>query len=274
MISSLLSTLRRRKESADLELGALSEGLDFTHYIKSTKINVHKDPFPHIIIDDFFSRETAVHLSAFFTEVLNRGTAQQPDPTKFSPFVYSDNKHEYDGYVYTPRYDEDPSLALFFSATWNQFFSKLFHQPTGLCTSFSFHYHPPGNRTGFTHSDYAFKYFSPLHTTHFGSIYKEQNGGTNLLKTVRVIALIYYLKNDDWSDGDGGETGLYQNKGTVPVKLIEPINNRLFAFNISPHSLHAFQQNQKRRSSIIQWFHVDPDWCRRKYGFLPGQEKS
>ena len=80
--------------------------------------------------------------------------------------------------------------------------------------------------------------------------------GESVFKEMRSIALLYYLGDNAWQEGDGGETGLYLSKGELPMKLVVPKNNRLFAFDISHKSFHAFQANGKPRSCIVQWLHA------------------
>jgi len=79
---------------------------------------------------------------------------------------------------------------------------------------------------------------------------------------------MFYLANKPWQEGDGGETGLYANynKNSL-VKKIAPVNNRLFAFEISPVSFHGFLNNKKsERNTITHWIHQEPTSVFRKFG--------
>lgn len=79
---------------------------------------------------------------------------------------------------------------------------------------------------------------------------------------VRAGVLIYYLCNDGWATGDGGETALYRS--AVPARdneeLVAPVNNTALVFECTPHSYHRFISNPKRtRNSIIFWVHMPID---------------
>ena len=48
---------------------------------------------------------------------------------------------------------------------------------------------------------------------------------------------------------------------------VEPLNNRLLAFEISPKSWHAFASNIKNhRNALVMWFHSTPDYMLKRYG--------
>lgn len=87
---------------------------------------------------------------------------------------------------------------------------------------------------------------------------------------IRAATMIFYLCNDGWEQGDGGETGIYsadcETEDTV-VKLIPPLNNSLFLFECSPHSYHRFVTNPGRtRNSIILWLHASVQDAEARWG--------
>ena len=216
-------------------------------------IAVIKEPFPHIVVDNFFTPEVYQGLSQRFADVASLGLSDTiNDATRFHLFDM-----DYDGYLFMPRCSLAPSdpLRIFFSLEWNMFFSKLFSQHTGFETSLAFHHHPPHNRTGFVHSDFADKYFNLTSRLPNGVI-PYATLDKSLTPRRRIIALLYFLNNDGWREGMGGETGLYAKDMKTLVKKVAPINNRLLAFHISPHSMHAFQENHTPRNSFVQWFHI------------------
>lgn len=268
----MLAFLRISKQTIDKRRSALKEDCNLQDYIQATDFIVTASPFPHIVVDEFFKAEVYKRLWRHFQSVLERGLSQENDQTRFHPFLNLRGEYEYDGYVYTPRPGEDPTLNVFFSLAWNLFFSRLLKQPSGWCTSLAYHYHPVENRTGFVHHDYTPRLFSFNDRLSNGTIFRERteepggNAKAPVFQEMRTIALLYYLNNNGWAEGEGGETGLYRSKGESPVKLVAPKNNRMLAFRISPKSFHAFQENFKPRSSIVQWFHIDPAWCKEKYG--------
>lgn len=216
---------------------------------------VEKTPFPHVVIDDFFKPDIYQKLCEGFNKKLQDGLSDKEyDNLKFHLFEI-----DYDGYVYTPSATIDPTnpLSIFYSLEWNLFFSKLFNQHTTFETAFAFHHHSPGDRTGFVHHDYTDKNFVSSSRMPNGVIpVNNKNKGDVVSR--RIIALIYFLNNDGWKDGDGGETGLYSEDKKTLLKKVAPLNNRLLAFQISHNSMHAFQQNKKNRNSFVQWFHILP----------------
>lgn len=226
--------------------------------VRPQDIKVITEPFPHIVVDNFFKPAVYEALCKQFNEIKARGlsTEKRGDYTKFHAFDV-----DYDGYVCTPAPTLDPHnpRRLFYSLEWNAFFSKLFHQFTTFETSFAFHHHPPGDKTGFVHHDFVDRYFYPTPVLPNGVIAGERDmePGTNARR--RIISLLIYINNEEWQEGDGGETGIYAADKTTLLKTVPPINNRLFAFQTSPLSMHAFQTNKKDRNCLVQWFHVPPE---------------
>ena len=226
--------------------------------VRARDVTIIREPYPHIVVDDFFKPHIYQGLCTQFDEMKRKGFIEVP----WSPDYFHQFNMDYDGYVYAPPATLDASnpLSVFFSLEWSWFFSKLFRQFTGFETSFAFHHHPPGNRTGFVHHDNTDKHFSPLRRLANGVMYGE-GPDTDPIVGHRKITMLYFLGNDAWQEGDGGETGLYSADGKTLVKKVAPINNRLLAFQISEKSMHAFQENHKDRDSIVQWFHVPPEFA-------------
>ena len=266
----MLEAVRALKDTYAKKREALAEGLNLDAFVTNQKIVVEQEPFAHIVVDDFFTPQFYAEIERYFKRVRARGLTEEWSDEQFHPFLELRQKGkewEYDGYVCTPLAGDDPVLKLFFSLEWNLFFSNLFDQPTDWATAFALHHHPPGNRTGFIHNDYSAKFFSRANTLPNGVVYREMLDQAHAsFASMRVIALILYL--GDATPEEGGGTGLYGVKGTTPVKVVEPRANRLFAFQISPKSFHAFQTNQAERNSLIQWFHKDQAWCQKRYGHV------
>ncbi len=227
---------------------------DFTN-VRLQDIPLHTEPYLHVVIENFFKPEMYTALCKKFSEVKDRGLS---DNTKSSDTQFHTFTIDYDGYVFNPAGTLDPQnpLRIFYSLAWNNFFSTLFGQFTTFETRFAFHHHPAGDRTGFVHHDFVDKPFSPTKRLANGVIYDKADSG-NVPKR-RIISLLYYLNNEEWHEGDGGETGIYTPEKTLIAK-VPPKNNTLFAFHISPRSMHAFQGNKKERNSFVQWFHLPPE---------------
>lgn len=219
---------------------------------RAHKAYIEQAPFPHLVIDDFLKPDAYRELSEKFDDIKSRGFIEE----QWGNDYFHRFEVEYDGYVYTPLPTLDPAnpLSLFFSLEWNWLFSKLFRQFTTFETTIAFHHHPAGDRTGFVHHDSADKPFSLQMELPNGVIYGD--GAPPRYASRRKIALLYFLNNDGWREGDGGEIGLYAADGKSLTKKVAPLNNRLLAFQISPASMHAFQGNVRERNSIVQWFHA------------------
>ena len=216
-------------------------------------VTVISEPFPHIVVDNFFSETKYNLLVTFFSSIFSRGLSEDMHGSeKFHVFDM-----DYDGYVFrpTPTLAKENPLAFFYSIEWNRYFSSLFGQFTTLETNVALHHHPQGDRTGFVHNDFSNKHFSQKRLTNTVAPFVTDKG-ENTIESRRIIALIYYLDNDNWNESDGGETGLYDIDTVTLVKKVAPLNNRLFAFHISEQSFHAFQKNLRPRNSLIQWFHI------------------
>ncbi len=225
---------------------------------RASDILVNPEPFPHIVVDDFFNPATYQALCGQFNTILEKGFLEG----SWGPDYFHRFDIDYDGFVctITGTLDAGNPTSLFFSLGWNWLFSKIFRQFVGFETSFAFHHHPPGDRTGFVHHDNVDKHFSPARQLANGVIYGEGPESDPIVSR-RKIALLYFLNNDGWQEGDGGEVGLYSADKETLIKKVAPINNRMLAFQISERSMHAFQENRKNRNSIVQWFHVAPEFA-------------
>jgi hypothetical protein len=224
--------------------------------VRAKDVAVINDPFPHLVIENFLKPEIYEALCQQFNEIKKRGLSRDKTDNREQFHAFDMN---YDGYVYKPSGTVDPKnpLSLFYSLAWNSFFSKLFDQFTTFETTFAFHHHPAGDRTGFVHHDYSDKRFNSNSSLSNGMIWDNQEP-CDLVRR-RIISILFYLNNDVWKLGDGGETGIYSADQKKLLKTVPPINNSIFAFQTSQRSMHAFQGNKTERNSFVQWFHIPPD---------------
>jgi hypothetical protein len=236
----------------------------FIQKYNQTQINSH--PFQYCVIDSFFPESMYGEIVKHFQSIKSKGFATTNDAGRFAPFT--DIAYPYDGYVYAPRYNEHPTMNFFFGYTLNLFVSKIFSLHTSIATEIAFHYHPPHNKTGWVHNDFVDKQF------HVGNhtpsevllpIKGSFQNGSGYHKLRRTIALIYYIDNDAYTDDAGGGTGLYSDPKESPATIVGPLSNRFLAFEVSPQSHHAFIQNTFNRSSIVQWFHSDPQYREQQF---------
>lgn len=271
-LSDLKNTIEKKKR-------VLHENFDLTQYFVDQKPKVSTEPFSHIVVDNFFKDGFAKKIEDYFLSIRERGFGAREDISRLHPFRNEKGVYEYDGYLYVPKQREHEIFKLFYSVAWNSYFSNIFAQPTNLVTSLAVHHHEPGDSTGFVHHDYSEQKFCKDDTLENGVLANDQareferKCNLGMSHDFRIVSLIYYF-GSNWKNGDGGETGVYASKTSEPTKIVAPVRNRLFAFQISPKSFHAFQTNKKPRSSIVQWFHIDTAWCVKKYGMLPKDIKS
>lgn len=261
-MGSLLTLLEKKKLIIAKGVAKSFEEIDLPKYMTSEALHptIVDEPFPHVVIDNFFKPDIYSAIEKAFLAKLAQGLVNNSyEYNKFHTFDI-----DYDGYKFCPKgswSDPNDPLYFFYSIAWNDFFSKLFTQPTTINTSLAFHHHPPGDKTGFVHHDLANKYFDlrsrlpsgaipcdfiPSSSTPLNSIQIER----------RIIAILFYVANPTWNEGDGGETGLYSADKEKLLIKVPPVNNRLLAFHISNQSMHAFQTNKLPRNCIVQWFHI------------------
>jgi len=247
-----------------------NDGIFLDEYIENLdavrKAQWEKSPVPHLIIDNFFTKKYAEELSSETDAIL---TKAEPSETRardrFSRIG------GYDAYSFHPEISLTGPFRVFYSREWYELFKNLSGFALDENIMSVLHHHKINSESGWVHNDYgkfAFKnapMSNLLNQWNFNSIYQGGGKHGNLIDiehqesvsfTRRSIALIYYMGKDTWREGDGGETAFFDASGKTLVKRVEPINNRLLAFQISPLSYHAYQTNRiKLRNSVAQWFH-------------------
>lgn len=224
-------------------------------------------PFEHVIIDDLLPPEIYNELCAYLAAVKARGVSESPSLNAFYPFKYVTGYLEkYGGYFYPPRFGEHRVMDLFFSVTWNVFIERLMRQPTNEYISTTLHWHTPGNKQGWVHNDYQKVFFHNRNRLTNGMVVQSNTDKVFTGEAVRSVAVLYYLGNAPWIEGNGGETGIFTSPQSPPTALVTPQNNRLLVMKISPSSFHAFMGNTVDRHAIVQWFHVDTSEAIADYG--------
>jgi hypothetical protein len=177
-----------------------------------------------------------------------------------------------------PRYDARmlamnrslaPGFKPLFSRPWLQSLAHLVRLPELDRIDGGLHSSPAGSRTGWIHTDLCSGWFDESEgapppfprrekVDYFTGAAKSEDARP--MEYVRGATMIYYLCNDDWKPGDGGETGLYGSSkvgSRAPCYLLPPLNNTALVFECSPHSYHRFIANPGReRNSIILWLHT------------------
>ncbi|MGW4160118.1 2OG-Fe(II) oxygenase [Streptomyces sp. NPDC004788] len=217
------------------------------------------------------------------SEVLDDASYQSVS-LAFRSFLDADDQHKsrYTLKRGTSNYDAqmlsiDSSIANlfepFFLGSWIKSLRELVTVPDMLRVDAALHSSPEGSRTGWIHTDFCSGWFNEP-TDVNGFLFPDRSAcdyftgrpkkaSANPQEYIRAATMIYYLCNDGWSEGDGGETGLYgaeKQRDRTSVVLVPPLNNTLLLFECSPHSYHRFIANpRRRRNSIILWLHTTVD---------------
>jgi hypothetical protein len=232
-------------------------------------------PFPHVMCRDVFTAEFHVALSTQIQVLLDCGLSELPDPARLSR-----NLPGYDAYaIGFHQAEAEAPTSLFTSAVWRDLICGLFGVERTPYVFAGAHHHAIGGASGFIHNDLNPVWF-PLAEpgqmqTPDGARCSYKTGAGTLsadkkVQVVRSIAVLYFLLNDGWQPGDGGEIGLYDSAHASierPAVRCPPINNSLVAFECTPHSYHTYLANRHRpRTSIIMWMHRSTADAAARYG--------
>jgi hypothetical protein len=225
------------------------------HHYESKLLTIQKfnEPFNHIIIDNLFNDNIYASLCNKFSIFISKTVPyknQKNATSNYDAYIYGlSTKELVDGYDF------------FASEELKNFVEKTFNIVTTKHVAPSVHFHKSPSKSGFIHRDMNIVSFINSNNKFVCT------GGTNYtddtetnpdtIKVMRTIAMIYYFNNDN-SSYDGGGTGIYSSYNGGLIKTIEPINNRLFIFEITHNSYHAFIGCDYDRSCLVNWFHSGP----------------
>lgn len=221
------------------------------------------EPFPHVVAHDVFTGACYARLAGALRSLLARGLSERPDPRRFAR-----NIPGYDSYGMGFPADAPEPVGLFLSPEWRDLVAGLFGVPRTPYVFAGAHHHAPGSADGFVHNDLNPVWF--VRSAHGETrtpepercAYKDGAGplaDAEKIEVVRGVAVLFFLLNDGWRRGDGGELGLYRGPAAAadrPDAVVPPVNNSLVAFECTPRSYHAFRRNvRSSRTSIIMWVH-------------------
>jgi 2OG-Fe(II) oxygenase superfamily len=221
----------------------------------------HSQPFPHFCARDVLKPEVYLAVEQAFRAVLARGLDEGVNPNRLSR-----SARGYDAYAYHFPPNLSGPLALFLSSAWHKLLAAVAGVEATGDVDGGLHYHAVGSGSGRVHNDLNPGYFVAQPRTDGinpsrPAVCSYHRGSTRtraeVLRRVRAVAMIFYLANEPWRAGDGGETALYAGVDRrTPSALVPPINNSLVLFECTPYSYHTFVQNRRwPRSSIILWLH-------------------
>ena len=234
----------------------------------------HRQPFFHIQATNVFPASTYARLSAEFAAILEcslSGAASGPKMVRSQP--------SYDALILAMNRQLSARFSPLFTGDWIDHLSKLVGVPTASMVDGGLHHVPQGSRSGWVHTDLCSGWFDVSAASDREINFPDRSKCdyfTGALRNetaipteyVRAATMIYYLNNDDWQHGNGGETELSgSSNGLGPRTAIAPASNSLILFECSPHSFHRLLGNPGRaRNSIILWLHSTADVAAARWG--------
>ena len=231
-------------------------------------------PFPHIVARDVFVHEFYSELAVQLGGILARGLTDAPTGSGFARGMSG-----YDAYGISITKELGEPLSLFVSAGWRDLMSDLFGIGRTPYVFAGAHHHTPCSADGFIHNDFNPVWFpraaaqDAIQVPDAGACDFKTGAGSfsaqEKVQTVRGAVVIFYLLNDGWQQGDGGETGLFRGPDdphSAPAARCLPENNSLVAFECTPQSYHAFLASRRPRTSVIMWVHRMPGEAFERHG--------
>lgn len=231
-------------------------------------------PFPHVVASGVFTPDFYGALCGELGAILARGLSEAPVPDRLSRNIAG-----YDAYGVGLNEMPPGALGLFVTPAWRDLVCGAFGIGPTPYVFAGVHHHAVGSGSGFIHNDFNPVWFPRARN---GRIqvpdpdrcgYKTGDGTLSdreKEEVVRGVVVIFFLLNDGWSPGDGGEIGLYDARDAVvgePAVACAPESNSLVAFECTPASFHAYMGETRRpRTSIIMWVHRTLDDAVSAYG--------
>ena len=254
----------RRSEIAS---HCLSPQIRLTTMINANaKFSVSSYPYNFLVVEDLFDEGIAFALSSTFNDLI-RGANTIGKVGEVGELIY-------EAVNFTPllHHIQGSPVSYVASIEVKNLIAEVFDIRLDENLMLGMHRHNPPSKPGWTHTDFAVVSFPNIPPNFRGQrVYAKDSGvqysddsklrQPDAIKTARAIACLYYTANSEWSQGMGGETGIYLPDGKTLVGSIPPKNNLLFAFEISPLSYHAYLGSiTMQRSSYIWWYHSAPSY--------------
>jgi hypothetical protein len=213
-------------------------------------------PFPHVSALSVFEESVYLALSTQCRAILDSSRPRE-------------RASGYDADIVLLGSETPYPMNIFLSRQWHDLLEKVLDLEASGDISVALHRHPLGSRSGWVHNDLTPGWFVDRHQRNglnnsCGSGCNYKTGETLIAsgqprQMVRAATLIFYLNNhDNWTFGEGGETGLYESASDPverPAKRIPPLNNSLLLFECTPFSFHSFLNSSRGRTSLVMWLH-------------------
>jgi hypothetical protein len=233
-------------------------------------------PFRHFRAANVLKPEIYQAIASRFSTMLEANSAGKDSPYRFAP-----TNANYDARILAIDEALAAAFAPLFSVELIEELHDIFGFPFLPVIDGALHSSPPGSRTGWIHTDLCAAWFDESMRPAGPFLFprrdrcdyftgSRKHAAAVPKKYVRAAALLFYLCNEGWVPGDGGETALYgaqEPSWRSSVGHIPPLSNSLLAFECSPHSYHRFMTNPRRvRNSVILWIHATPEVMESRWG--------
>lgn len=222
---------------------------------------LHTTPFRHFRANNILNPDHYVRVAAEFAATMDEWKSKGA----------TRKNANYDANIVAMDHARASAFEPFFSLTLIDAMYRIMSYPNLGRVDGGLHSSAPGSRTGWIHNDFCSGWFDESANGSTAPLFPDRSAcdyftgkikrATALPKEyIRIATLIFYLCNDNWRHGEGGETALYSSGRIGPrtrVEFVPPINNSLLLFPCSPHSYHRFITNPRlTRNSIILWIHA------------------
>jgi hypothetical protein len=238
-----------------------------THdYLATREWQIRQAPFRCSIVENLFTAPVYQRLCAAFDQKMTAAG----EHTKRSK--------DYDAKILSLTHDDRTDFFPFLDLSFLSTLANGLELDITFEVDAAIHQHPPGSRNGWIHTDYNPGFFPraaerdevllvDLGLCNYRTGRTRDESLTPVLR-LRHLAMIYYLNNTGWSEGDGGETGLYSSREQAVEKpdiVVPPRDNSMVMFECSPLSYHAFMATRRVRNSLILWLHRDWQGARARW---------
>jgi hypothetical protein len=231
--------------------------------------SVHTLPFRHVQARNVFEERTYDRLVESFKEIKARGASDPSTRLAKTP------GSTYDALTLAMRQDLRALFSPIFDADWLAMLAARAGLRTADVTTAvdgGLHHIPKGSSSGWVHHDCCSGWFNgpaPAEGVHLPDrrmvdyfLGTPRRPQAQPVEYIRSASMIYYLMNDGWKAGMGGETGLYPGSKAAFGRgaYVPPVNNSLVLFQCSPHSYHRLAANPGLdRHSVVLWLHSTVD---------------
>lgn len=236
-----------------------------------------RQPFRHFRAKNVLTPPKLESISSKFREILSLS-----DADRHGPYRLARTTTRYDAEMLAMDETLAKAFEPFFSDVWLKSLATFMGIEFLPQVDGGLHSSPKGSRSGWIHTDYCSAWFDESGQERIGQLVFPNRSRCDYFtgrakveearpkEFVRAVTMIYYLCNDEWRVGDGGETALYgaaKETSRTATDEMSPVNNSLLLFECSPHSYHRFISNPiRRRNSIILWLHTTLEQARARWG--------